>query len=74
MIATARGGARETVVDGVTGFLVDAPTPGGFAEAMQAAGERSWDSAAIQAHARTFSTEAFQRKLIDQVARDCGLG
>lgn len=74
VIATARGGALETVVDGVTGFLVDPPTPDGFAEAMQAAGERSWDSAAIQAHARTFSTEAFQRKLIDQVARDCGLG
>ncbi len=39
---------------------------------MQAVGERGWDSDAIQAHARTFSTEAFQRKLSDQVARDCG--
>ncbi len=72
VIATARGGALETVVDGVTGFLVDPPTPAGFAEAMQAVGERGWDSNAIQAHARTFSTEAFQRKLSDQVARDCG--
>ena len=74
VVAAAAGGALETVVEGVTGFLVDPPTPEGFAEAMQAVGERSWDSAAIQAHARTFSTEAFQRKLTDQVARDCGLG
>ncbi len=74
VIATARGGALETVVDGVTGFLVDPATPDGFADAMRAAGERSWDSAAIRAHAWTFSTEAFQRKLTEQVVRDCGLG
>jgi glycosyltransferase involved in cell wall biosynthesis len=73
VIATARGGALETVVDGVTGFLVDPATPDGFADAMRAAGERSWDSDAIRAHAWTFSTKAFQRKLTEQVVRDCGL-
>jgi glycosyltransferase involved in cell wall biosynthesis len=74
VIAAARGGVLETVLDGITGFLVDPPTPDGFAEAMQAVGERSWDSVAIRAHAQGFSTEEFQRKLIDQVKRDCGLG
>jgi glycosyltransferase involved in cell wall biosynthesis len=63
------GGALETVVDGVTGLLVDPPTPERFAEAMQAAGERSWDSVAIREHAQQFSTSAFQRRLRDEVTR-----
>lgn len=67
VIATAAGGALETVVDGATGILVDPSTPERFAEATQAVVEREWDSVAIRAHAQSFSVEAFQRRLREEV-------
>jgi glycosyltransferase involved in cell wall biosynthesis len=69
VIATGRGGALETVVEGVTGLLVDPPTPDGFAEAMQAASQINWDPVVIRDHAQQFSTAAFQRRLVEEVAR-----
>lgn len=69
VIANAAGGALETIIDGVTGILVDPPTPERFAEAMQAAAERTWDSNLIREHAQQFSTSAFQRRLVEEVTR-----
>jgi glycosyltransferase involved in cell wall biosynthesis len=72
VIATDAGGVRETVRDGFSGILVDPATPKAFAEAMRAVGEQRWDPAAIAEHARSFSTESFQRKLIAEVDRCAG--
>jgi glycosyltransferase involved in cell wall biosynthesis len=59
VIALARGGALETVVDGVTGRLVAEATPDAFAEAMRAAVETPFDAGRIRAHAETFDTARF---------------
>lgn len=72
VVATAAGGVLETVVEGETGLLVDPATPEGFAEALQAVDERSWDSSAIQRQAHSFSTEAFQQRLAAEVRRHAG--
>ena len=59
VIALNRGGARETVVDGVTGILVDASTPTAFAEAVRRMRHERFDPTVIRAHAERFSCEAF---------------
>jgi glycosyltransferase involved in cell wall biosynthesis len=60
VVALGRGGATETVVPGHTGWLVDAPTPEGFAEAMQAARQTTFDPDVLATHASQFSTERFE--------------
>jgi glycosyltransferase involved in cell wall biosynthesis len=60
VIALDAGGARETVVPGVTGFLVDGARASGFADAMEAARRHPFDRAAIRAHAGQFSVERFE--------------
>lgn len=59
VIALNRGGARETVIDGVTGILVDESTPAAFAEAIRRTRHEPFDSAAIRAHAERFSRDTF---------------
>ena len=77
VIALRRGGALETVVPGVTGVLVDHPTPEAFADAMREMARGEFDRAAVRAHAETFATArfetAFRRLLADWLteARAC---
>lgn len=65
VIAFGRGGARETVVDGVTGLFFDAQT----AESLQAAldrfeaSEAGFDPAVIRRHAEGFGRERFVREI-----------
>ena len=59
VVALGRGGARETVVPGETGFLVDDMTPGAFADAIVQAIDRGFDAAAIRRHAEQFSRARF---------------
>ena len=59
VVALGRGGARETVVDGETGLLVDEPGAAPFAEAIRAALGRRFDSAAIRRHAERFGRGRF---------------
>jgi glycosyltransferase involved in cell wall biosynthesis len=63
VIALARGGALETVLDGVTGVLVDAPTPGAFAAGIARAKQLPFDRAAIRAHALKFDRAVFARAM-----------
>ncbi len=63
VIALARGGATETVVDRTTGLLVDEATPAAFADAMAEASRAAWDAVAIRAHAERFSRERFESSL-----------
>jgi glycosyltransferase involved in cell wall biosynthesis len=72
VVALARGGALETVRDGVTGVLVPEATAEAFAEAFRTLPTRWFDSAVIRAHAETFSRERFGRQMqqvIDETAQ-----
>ncbi|HEX6322322.1 MAG TPA: glycosyltransferase [Vicinamibacterales bacterium] len=59
VIALARGGALETVTDGVTGLHVAEPSAAAFAGALTRADSIAWDRAAIRASAERFSPAAF---------------
>ncbi|MEQ8398854.1 glycosyltransferase [Thalassobaculum sp.] len=65
VIAFGRGGARDTVVDGVTGLFFHAQT----AESLRTALDRfedmesRFDPAAIRRHAESFSSSRFTREL-----------
>jgi glycosyltransferase involved in cell wall biosynthesis len=63
VIALARGGALETVVDGVTGVLVTEPTAEAFAAGIARAKALRFDRAAIRAHAVTFDRAVFSRAI-----------
>jgi glycosyltransferase involved in cell wall biosynthesis len=59
VVALARGGALETIVDGKTGVLVQEPSVSAFAGALENAASRTWDVAAVRAHALQFSRQPF---------------
>jgi glycosyltransferase involved in cell wall biosynthesis len=72
VIAVNRGGVRETVIDGVTGVLVDAEDAGSIAAALRDTDFAGFDPAAIRRHAEEFSTESFQAKILELVERVAG--
>jgi glycosyltransferase involved in cell wall biosynthesis len=59
VVALARGGALETVVDGVTGILVQEPSVTAFAEGLDRVRRLPLDVATLRASALRFSREAF---------------
>jgi glycosyltransferase involved in cell wall biosynthesis len=59
VVALGRGGALDTVRPGETGVLVPEATPEALADGFRAVLARSWDGAAIRAHAERFSRQAF---------------
>ena len=63
VIALARGGALETVVDGVTGVLVDESTPDSLAAGIARARKLPFDRTVIRAHAVTFDRAVFSRAI-----------
>ena len=68
VVALARGGAVESVVDGITGVLVQDASAAGFAAALREVSARTFDSGAIRRHAESFGKARFQeqfRALID---------
>jgi glycosyltransferase involved in cell wall biosynthesis len=69
VVAINRGGVRETVIDGVTGVLVDAEDAGSIATALREVDLAGFDGPAIRRHAETFSTESFQQKITALVKR-----
>ncbi|MDX6726488.1 MAG: hypothetical protein QOK49_1293, partial [Baekduia sp.] len=74
VVAAGAGGALETVVDGLSGVLVPPRDVDALAQALRDTDFGAFDGAAIQAHAQTFSTHAFQRKLRQAVADAAGGG
>jgi glycosyltransferase involved in cell wall biosynthesis len=60
VIALGRGGARETVVPGLSGTLAAAPDADEFAALFDAARGTSWDARAIRTHAESFGTARFE--------------
>jgi glycosyltransferase involved in cell wall biosynthesis len=59
VVALARGGATETVIDGKTGVLVHDLSAPAFADGITRAVSAAYDAAAIRRHAETFSRERF---------------
>jgi glycosyltransferase involved in cell wall biosynthesis len=68
VVALARGGALETVVDGVTGVLVNEATAQAFAGGIQRAMQTNFDSSVIRAHATRFDTAVFARSIQNAIA------
>jgi len=68
VVALGRGGALETVVDGMTGLLVEASTPAAFADALARVRQATFDPAAIRRHAERFSRERFAAEIRAAIA------
>jgi glycosyltransferase involved in cell wall biosynthesis len=64
VIAYGRGGASETVIDGVTGMLFHEQSAAAIRDAVHAFErvEANFDPTAIRAHSLRFSTERFRRE------------
>jgi glycosyltransferase involved in cell wall biosynthesis len=68
VVVLAEGGALESVVDGVTGIHVRDGSVEAFADALNDVSTRTWDSAAIRAHAETFGKTRFQQQFRQVIA------
>jgi glycosyltransferase involved in cell wall biosynthesis len=63
VIALARGGALETVVDGVTGILVQESSAAAFAEAIERVQRMRFETDVIRHQAERFGREEFGQKM-----------
>ncbi|MBM4148084.1 MAG: glycosyltransferase family 4 protein [Lentisphaerae bacterium] len=68
VVAFARGGATETVVDGVTGLFFNEQTPAALADCVRRCAERRWDTTAIRAHAQNFGPDPFIRGMAESIS------
>lgn len=75
VIAFGKGGALETVVDGVTGLHFHEQTEAALIEAVgrMERGEVQFDPVAIRVHAATFDMPNFRRQLLAFIAAKTGL-
>ncbi len=69
VIAYKKGGATETVVDGVTGLFFDEPSWEALADAMIRFRTDRFDVATIRKHAEAFSRERFIKEIREYVDR-----
>ena len=63
VVALGRGGALETVIDGITGVLVSEPTPQAFAAGIARAKRMTFDASLIRQHATQFDRAVFARSI-----------
>jgi len=68
VVAARGGGSLETVIDGETGVLFSPGDAGALAEILRHADFDSFEPARLTAHAESFSTQRFQKRLRDTVA------
>jgi glycosyltransferase involved in cell wall biosynthesis len=74
VVAACAGGARETVLPGETGVLVEPGDIDALAEALRHTDFDAFSPRRIKAHAEQFSTVAFQARIRAEVARLGGTG
>lgn len=74
VIAYGRGGATETVVDGVTGLFFEEQSTEAITAALERFEAAQFDPAVIAAHARRFSADVFDRRFRAHVAHVMGGG
>jgi glycosyltransferase involved in cell wall biosynthesis len=67
VVALARGGALETVVDDENGVLFPEPTVGALAAALERAASRRFDSKKIRASAQRFTRERHLQHMRDVI-------
>jgi glycosyltransferase involved in cell wall biosynthesis len=68
VVAFARGGALETVVEGETGVLFADPSPDSLAAALKRLAAQRWDPQRIRGHAARFSRSLFAGRLAAVIA------
>ena len=64
VIAYRRGGATETVVDGLTGVFFEKQTVEELLSAVESCDGMQFDPRAIARHARRFSADRFQTEML----------
>ena len=64
------GGFLDTTVDGSTGVFFDEPLPRLIAEAIDRLSTVSWSKDTLTAHARQFSKERFEERMLAVVAEE----
>lgn len=74
VIAYGRGGATETVLDGVTGILFDAQTAEALVEAVERFEAESFDPAVCRRNAERFDSAEFRARITRAVNEQMGLG
>jgi glycosyltransferase involved in cell wall biosynthesis len=76
VIALGRGGATETVIDGVTGVLYPDPTPESFTLAADRLRDGHWEPDAARQRASLFDRARFEERFDDalRIAVDAGAG
>lgn len=69
VLALRKGGALETVVEGVTGEFFDDPIPEGLADGIRRLNENysKYDSETIKIHSKKFSRDIFRQKVLELV-------
>jgi glycosyltransferase involved in cell wall biosynthesis len=65
VVALGKGGALETVVDGVTGVLYPEAGPAPLADAIERARAARFDAGALVANAGRFSEPAFRARFLE---------
>ncbi len=63
VIAFRGGGAVETITEGVNGIFFDQPSVASLVDAMRRFEPMTWDTSAIQRHARAYDIAAFQQRI-----------
>lgn len=66
-IAYGQGGARETIISGVTGLFFQEQTSESLGQAILRFEALRWDAAAIRAHAEIYRSQVFMDKIQDFV-------
>ncbi len=64
VIAYGKGGALETVIEGVTGVFFNEQTVEALDDALRRAGAISWNAAQIREHAQRFSRVVYRRTML----------
>jgi glycosyltransferase involved in cell wall biosynthesis len=70
VIAFNGGGFRESVLDGKTGFLIDATDTKTIKNAIERFEKKKWDRRLIQSHAQKFSKERFRKKVLQFIKQN----
>ncbi len=69
VIAFNGGGFKESVVDGVTGILIDNTDEKTIAEAVKKLKKTKWDKNELQVQAREFSRERFEKEIREYIRK-----
>ena len=72
VIAYAKGGALDSVIDGTTGILFADQTVEALKDALERFEKISFDPQSIRAHAMQFSASNFRRRMQEEVERAYG--